>query len=188
MIAGPQQTLKTLCIGLLALLWVSAAGAVERSRKIDLPGSELTNFYQVDSTVYRSDQPSRQDFRALKIFGIREVLNLRNFHNDLDEAEGLGFVLHRVDMRAGKVTEAQLMEAMRIIRDRQGPILVHCWHGSDRTGVVIATYRILFQGLTKEEAIEDMTQGGYGFHKTYDNLPELLRSLDVEKMKRELGL
>ena len=45
-----------------------------------------------------------------------------------------------------------------------GPFFVHCQHGSDRTGVCIAAYRIVVQGWTKQDAIREMTGGNYGFH------------------------
>ena len=45
---------------------------------------------------------------------------------------------------------------MKILRDAPKPILVHCQHGSDRTGAVIALYRILFQNMSKVEAIKEL--------------------------------
>jgi len=41
------------------------------------------------------------------------------------------------------------------------------------------------QGWTKDEAIAEMTQGGFGFHEVWQNLVEYLRDLDVEKLKRQ---
>ena len=46
------------------------------AEKITVPDSKLTNLYQIDSGVYRSEQPSDADFKALEKYGIREVLNL----------------------------------------------------------------------------------------------------------------
>ncbi len=145
------------------------------------------NFHRVDEGVYRSGQPTAADFRALEANGFREILNLRNFHSDDDEAAGTSLTLHRLKMRAGALSEAQLIEALRVIQNRQGPILVHCWHGSDRTGAIVALYRIIFQGVSKEEAIREMTEGGYGFHKIYSNIPETIRRADIERIKAELA-
>ena len=47
-------------------------------------------------------------------------------------------------MNAGKVSQEQLIDALRIIKNRKGPVLLHCWHGSDRTGATVAAYRIVF--------------------------------------------
>jgi protein tyrosine/serine phosphatase len=151
-----------------------------------LPGSGLDNLYQIDEGVYRSEQPGRKDFEALEAFGIRETLNLRRFHSDDDEAKGTTIRLHRVRTHAHTICERQVVEALRIIRDRRGPILVHCLHGSDRTGAVVAMYRIVFQDYTKDEAIEEMTAGGFGFHRIYGNIVRMVKNADVERIKKEV--
>ncbi|MDF9829680.1 protein tyrosine/serine phosphatase [Parabacteroides sp. PF5-6] len=155
---------------------------------ISLPGSKLINFHQVDSGVYRSDQPYPDDFKALEQYGIVEVLNLRRYNQDDDKAKDTSLTLHHIPIHAHLLSEADLVEAMRIIRDRKGPILIHCFHGSNRTGAVAALYQMVFCGVPKEEAIREMLEGGYGHHKVYINIPRLLRKIDVEKLRNELGL
>lgn len=92
-------------------------------------------------------------------------------------------------MNAGEVTENQLIQALRIIKNRKGPILIHCWHGSDRTGVTVAAYRIIFNNWTKEQAVDEMVNGGTGYHSTfYPNLVVLLKNLNIEKIKKELNI
>jgi hypothetical protein len=67
-------------------------------------------------------------------------------------------------------------------------VLVHCHHGADRTGTMCALYRIAIQGWTKEDAIQEMVQGGYGFHEMWINLPDWIDKLDIESMKKEAGI
>lgn len=149
----------------------------------------LENLYQVDKTLYRSEQPEQEQFAELEKLGVTEVLSLREYHDDVDETENLPFTLHQLEIATGSLTPAQLTTALQVIKNRKGPLLVHCWHGSDRTGTVIAAYRIVFQGWSKAQAIDEMVQGGYGYHASiYPNLVELLQSLDVEKIKQELGV
>lgn len=151
-------------------------------------GSELNNFYRVDDHLYRSEQPGDEAFPQLAAFGIKEVLNLREFHSDNDEARDTQLTLHQLKLRTGKVTEEQLIEALRIIKHSKGPLLVHCWHGSDRTGTVVATYRIVEQGWSKQQALDEMTNGGYGYHASiFPNLVELINGLDVERIKTALN-
>ncbi|WP_372597786.1 tyrosine-protein phosphatase [Amphritea sp.] len=151
-------------------------------------GSELSNFYRVDDRLYRSEQPGDEAFFQLAAFGIKEVLNLREFHSDKDEARETQLTLHQLKLRTGKVTEDQLIEALRIIKRSNGPLLVHCWHGSDRTGTVVATYRIVEQGWSKQQALDEMTNGGYGYHASiFPNLVELINGLDVERIKTALN-
>jgi len=155
---------------------------------IELPESNLINLHQIDSGVYRSDQPYTEDFKALEKFGIAEVLNLRRFNNDEKKVKNTSLKLHHIPVHAHLLAEEHLVEAMRIIRDRKGPILIHCFHGSDRTGAVAALYQMVFLGVPKEDAIREMIEGGYGHHKIYINIPRLLRKIDVEKLRNELGL
>lgn len=152
-------------------------------------GTELTNLYQIDKGVYRASQPDEEDVADLQALGIKEVLSLRQYHSDNDELEAGNFQLNRVKMDAGEVTQAQLITALRIIKNRKGPILIHCWHGSDRTGVTVAAYRIIFEHWTKAQALDEMRHGGYGYHATiYPNLVELVKQLDIRKFRQALHL
>ncbi|MEJ2688828.1 MAG: dual specificity protein phosphatase family protein [Deltaproteobacteria bacterium] len=151
-----------------------------------VPSEHLKNFYKLDDKVYRSAQPNEKGFRELKTFGIRNVLSFRDYHSD-DEAEGTHLRLFRVKMDAGDFSDEQVIEALRIIRNAEGPILIHCWHGSDRTGLISAMYRIVFQGWSKEDAIDELMNGGYGYHSLfYKNIPEYIRTVDIEKVKKEV--
>ncbi len=94
----------------------------------------LKNFYKLDDKLYRSAQPDKKAFEELKSLGIRNVLSLRDYHSD-DDGEDLGLNLFRVKMDAGEIETEKVVEALRIIRNAEGPVLVHCWHGSDRTGL-----------------------------------------------------
>lgn len=156
---------------------------------IPIIGSDLENIYQVDKDIYRSEQPSNRAFMELSKFGIGEVLNLREYHSDDDEAEGLNVKLHRLKMDTGAISEKDIIQALTIIKNRKAPILIHCWHGSDRTGVTVAAYRIIFNQWSKAQALDEMINGGYGYHaKIYQNLVALINQLDVKKIKNELGL
>jgi len=149
--------------------------------KITLPDSELTNLYKIDSGVYRSEQPSHEDFKALEKYGIGEVLNLRNRHSDDDEAAGTNVKLHRVKTKAHSINEEQLIEALRIIKNRKAPIVIHCHHGS-----VCALYRVVFQNVSKEDAIHEMTEGGFGFHRIYKNIIRRIKEADIEQIRRKV--
>lgn len=167
---------------------ITAQGQKIFLEKVAIPGSKLTNCYRIDEHVYRADQPSSSDFKALEKFGIREVLNLRYWHSDDDEAQGTNIKLHRIETRAMTIDEAEITKALKIIQNRKGPIVFHCLHGSDRTGAVCAMYRIVFQNISKEEAIREMTEGGFGFHFIFNQIVDVIRRADVNKMKKELNL
>jgi len=144
----------------------------------------LKNFYRMDQKVYRAAQPDEEGFAALQSLGIRNILNLRQYHSDEDQAPA-GFNLYQVNMNTRAVTTAQVIAALRIIRNSEGPILIHCWHGSDRTGLVSAMYRIIFQGWSKADAIDELVNGGYGYHALFfSNIPEFINKADIEAIKK----
>ena len=163
-----------LCL-LAIVLSVSLFGQNLKADKIILSDSDLTNLYQIDSGV-----------KALEKYGIGEVFNLRNRHSDDDEAKGTSIKLHRVKTKAHSISEKQLIQALRIIKNRKAPIVFHCHHGSDRTGAVCAFYRIIFQNVSKEDAIHEMTEGGYGFHRIYKNIIRRIKEANVEQIRKEV--
>jgi protein tyrosine/serine phosphatase len=65
------------------------------------------------------------------------------------------------------------------------PVLAHCQHGADRTGALSATYRVVVQGWTKEAAVQEMTEGGVGFHSIWFNIPNWVENLNVDAVKKE---
>ncbi len=149
---------------------------------------KIENFHKVDKDIFRSAQPDKSDFKDLEELGIKQVLNLRNHHSDEDEAKGTNILLSHIRMNAGSLTEEELLDALQIIKNRKGTILIHCWHGSDRTGAVIAMYRIIYQNWTKEEALEELINGGYGHHNWYyKNISELIQNINVDNFKQKLN-
>jgi tyrosine-protein phosphatase SIW14 len=166
-----------------ALLWI---GVVLLSPMAPL-GAKPDNFHRVDDKVWRSAQPEKRDFPELRKLGIKEVLSLREWHDDARKAENTALQLHQVAMDAGDPREKDLLQAVKILRDSQGPILVHCWHGSDRTGTVVALYRMAINGWTRERAIAEFITPAYGYHaKTYPQLRRFLENVDIGKVKKAL--
>ena len=149
--------------------------------------TSLANAYRVSDQLYRCAQPDARDFGNLEALGIRSVLNLRAHHTDAPDFAQNGLILLAEPMNAGDVTVAQLAAALRKFRAAPKPVLVHCWQGSDRTGVFVAAYRLVFQGWTREAALDEFRHGGLDFHAFwYHNLIRLLETLDVEALRREV--
>ena len=63
---------------------------------------------------------------------------------------------------------------------------MHCWHGSDRTGTVIAMYRMVVQGWSREDALDELVNGGYGYHTIYRNIPAYIRNVDIDSIRQQL--
>jgi protein tyrosine/serine phosphatase len=145
----------------------------------------LTNFYKVTDNLYRCAQPDEDGLREAKALGIRTVINLRFFHSDPVTTGVGGMAADRIAQNAWHVESEDVVKFLSIVSDeKNGPFLVHCHHGSDRTGVSCAMYRIVVQGWSKDDAIDEMTHGGYGFHPLWTNIVKYVREADVEKIRR----
>ena len=143
------------------------------------------NFFRVSGDVYRSAQPDEDGMRACEQFGIRTVVNLRARHSDTDEARGTNLVLVHIPTKTRAVSSDEtVIAALRAIRNAEKPVLVHCMHGADRTGLVIAMYRIIEQDWTREEALDELRNGGFGFHSIWKHIPEYLENLDDARIER----
>jgi protein tyrosine/serine phosphatase len=177
----------------ISFVWFSAtkpnAGFYEVpvAEKIQLRG--FSNLWKISDSVYRSEQPWKKDMKELEKFGIKTILNLRNYHTDNDEAKGTTLVLEHLTMNASEINDENILRAMQVIRSAKKPILIHCLHGSDRTGCMVASYRIIFQNWSKDDAIRELTHPVFGYHqKWFPNIVETLKSLDVDKFRKELSL
>ena len=81
-----------------------------------------------------------------------------------------------------------MVDFLRIVSTAEfQPVLVHCRHGSDRTGMMVAIYRIVVEGWTKAQAIDEMVNGGYGYHPVWRNLVRYIDALDVDAIRAELA-
>lgn len=147
----------------------------------------LDNLYRIDDRLYRSEQPDRTAMQEIERLGIRTVINLRQFHDDEDEATGSDLHLVRIPMNAGAIRNEDVARVLREIRRAEGPVLVHCWHGADRTGTIVAMYRMIEQGWSREEAIRELTGGGYGYHAVYGNIIDYLRRVDIEEIRARMA-
>jgi tyrosine-protein phosphatase SIW14 len=148
----------------------------------------LKNWYVVTPDLYRSEQPDRKGFEEVRAQGIRSIVNLRGNHSDDMLVQGLGFNAITVPMTADGFSEEDIVKALQAIKDAPKPVLVHCQHGADRTGVVIAMYRVVFQSWSKEDAIAELKGGGFGFHWYYFNIPSFIKNVDVARIKARLDI
>lgn len=149
--------------------------------------SELHNLYRVTPNLWRSSLPDAQGFAAAGTLGIRTIVNLRPAP-DTGAAPASGqATLEHIPVWTWHVTDDEILAFLRIASDpAKQPVLVHCQHGADRTGVMIAAYRVVVQDWNKEDAIREMQRGGYGYHAIWINLPRVIRRLDAAKMRARL--
>lgn len=126
---------------------------------VPLDGFPLRRFDRVDEGVYRSGQPSGEQLRELyERYGIRAVLKL---NGGADAVPPGVSVLHRPLSVMSEPDPAALRSILDELEATPKPVLVHCTHGEDRTGLVVALYRMR-RGVPAEVAYADMVR--HGFH------------------------
>jgi tyrosine-protein phosphatase SIW14 len=147
----------------------------------------FNNLYKINDSIYRSEQPTKKGMQGLQQLGIKTVLNFRNHHNDVDEAKNTTLIIERLSQNTNKISQEFIISALKIIQQSKKPILIHCLHGSDRTGVVIAAYRIVYENWTKEEAIVELREKQFGYHETwFPHIVKVLTDLDVTYIHEEV--
>jgi tyrosine-protein phosphatase SIW14 len=121
---------------------------------------------RIDAHVYRAKQPDEKDFAGLARMGIKTVLDLRGgmIHEPKErkwvEAAGMRYVSIRLS-GLFPPKEQQMAAILALLENpAQGPVFVHCRRGDDRTGIVIACYRIAHDHWTNERALEEARRDG----------------------------
>jgi protein tyrosine/serine phosphatase len=148
----------------------------------------VPNLFRITPWLYRSEQPNAAGMRNLEKLGIRTIINLRFFNDDDKETAGTSLRTERVKMVTWDVDDKHVIAVMRMLRDASnGPFLIHCQHGADRTGLMTAMYRVLEQGWTPDAAVRELTQGGYGYHSMWSNILRYVRSADVGKLRAAIA-
>ncbi len=149
----------------------------------------LPNLYRVSDSLYRGAQPDKEGIRELEKMGVRTVVNLRKLHSDNDELKGTNLRYEHIWANPIHAENEDVVKFLKIaMNPNTAPVFVHCRQGSDRTGMMCAIYRIVVQGWSKQEALDEMTRGGFGYHDDFDNLAEYIEELDVSEIKREIGM
>lgn len=135
------------------------------AEKLDRPG--LPNLGKVSATLYRGGQPEGPGFVELRTLGVEAVVNFRDEKDHIEterkQVESLGMRYVSIPWNAFHGPEnQQVAEFFDFLRANPNvKTFAHCHHGADRTGVMIAAWRISAQGWSPEEAITEMRQFHY---------------------------
>jgi len=148
----------------------------------------VPNLHRLTPTLYRSEQPTALGMKNLEKLGIRTVINLRAFNDDLDEMRGTALRAVHVPVHTWHLETEDIVAVMRELRHPEnGPFLIHCQHGADRTGLMSAMYRMLEQDWSAEDALQELVDGGYGYHSMWRNIKRYVRSADVSALRTAVG-
>ncbi len=161
-IAGSAKSVKKL----------TPANAHVRKKIDDLP-----NFHEVHPFLYRSGEPTKKGLQQLKDMGFSTLIDLRApSEQKFDEKEAaaeLDVKYIRLVMTSAAPTKKQIDTMLDEIKKSQkdpsnGKVLVHCAHGSDRTGCMIGIWRVTQEGWNYDDTYKEMRK--YWFTPKFTNL------------------
>jgi tyrosine-protein phosphatase SIW14 len=144
-------------IGLLAPAFAAA----------DIRG--VPNFRAVNDRVYRGGQPSAEGFRNLAAMGIKTVVDLQE-KSDRSHAEhklvkSLGMHYVNIPMKGMHTPkDKQIERALKELHSGD-PVFIHCKRGADRTGMVVACYRIEHDNWSREQALNEARANGMSWYQ-----------------------
>ncbi|OJU56931.1 MAG: protein tyrosine phosphatase, partial [Acinetobacter sp. 39-4] len=133
--------------------------------------------------------PSNELIPILKHYNIDTVINLRARNEDAKVLKDQPFNLVHIPIYTWAINRQDLLQTMQAIqtaKQNNQKVLIHCYHGSDRTGANIAMYRIIFENWPIEDAVKEMKQGGYGFHVIWKNIDHLFTPDNVKWIQQQL--
>lgn len=182
-----KRVLLCLTLGVLSVAGTGPSGAAENSiaprpsawaTPTNRPG--LSNLFKVSTVLYRGAQPEAEGFKQLEAMGVKTVINLRDFHDDSKLLAGTSLRYVHIPINTLTLDTNEVVRFMNAVTDTNNwPVFVHCKLGADRTGTMVAIYRILVEGWSKQDAIREMRDGGFGHNTLYKNLIGLIEKTDT---------
>jgi protein tyrosine phosphatase (PTP) superfamily phosphohydrolase (DUF442 family) len=125
----------------------------------------IPDFGEVTPTLYRGGQPKEHGFEALAKMGFQIVVDLRGDRDsEREEVTRLGMQYVSAAWQCSFPKDSIFVDFITLIRTNPGKkIFVHCRVGDDRTGMMVAAYRMAEQGWGAERAKKEMTTFGFSF-------------------------
>ncbi len=134
---------------------------------VNTTSDPTANFALVSTGIYRGARPDQAGLQQLHDMGVRTILDLENDDEPIPVergwAEALGMTFVSQPM-SGLATphDDQINQILALMADPASrPIFVHCSKGQDRTGVVVALYRVLYEGWPPADAHFEMMEHGF---------------------------
>jgi protein tyrosine/serine phosphatase len=133
----------------------------------------LPNFHRINENLYRGGQPTAEGIKRLAELGINTIINFRDARENVyreraaAEEQGLNFInLHLSNWFAAR--DDEIHKIIDVIRNpAHQPVFIHCKRGADRTGTVVAVYRMLIEGWTASEANREAKRHGIGWWQVW---------------------
>lgn len=151
------------------------------------PVDSSFNLFEMSPTLYRSALPKPQNLALIDQLHVRTVVT---FVKD-DDRQWLGdsgINLVSIPLHADRVDDADVLRVLNTLQlaETRGPVLMHCKHGRDRTGLMAAMFRTVVQGWSKQEALSEMVNGGFGDADEIEDARAYVERADIGKLREAL--
>jgi tyrosine-protein phosphatase SIW14 len=140
----------------------------------------VRNAGRISDVLLRGAQPTTKGLAELKKAGVTTIVNLRQEGLEVEHerklAESLGLRFLNIPIVGWSLpSDAQVAQFLNLFRESAGRrVFVHCYYGDDRTGVMVATYRIAQQHWTADQAVDEMHSFGFHYY-LYPNMASYVR-------------
>ncbi len=148
----------------LGVLALAGCGGVPAKASPDDPAG---NFYQVSDTVYRGGRPDGEGVMRLAAIGVKTIIDLEDDDDAVARervwAANAGlFFIHEPMNGLETPRDGEVNDILAKLDDPTiQPLYVHCTEGVDRTGLIIALYRVIDEGWTPAAAHAEMMAHGF---------------------------
>lgn len=159
-------------VWLLSAIWCVLMAGCASGRVAAVPpsaasGTASGRWHQVDARLFRGARPNPDDLRALRAIGIRTIVTLEEdasalaWERTLATAEGMDVVSIPVSLEREPTEEEALLLLGTVLAPERQPLYLHCADGRDRTGAMVAFYRVVVNGWEIEAAYEEAKAFGF---------------------------
>lgn len=148
----------------LIFSFVSFTTAQETFENKDLP-----NFSQVSANLFRGAQPTEAGIEQLAKKGVKTIIDLRGDDERTKEennwAQKAKMKFISIPLNAWlEPKDWQIKKILSEINKTENqPIFVHCKRGADRTGTIVAVYRMMHDRWTAKQAKAEAKKFGFGW-------------------------
>jgi uncharacterized protein (TIGR01244 family) len=158
-----------LAFALFLLVVIPPQNAAAEEAVADVP---IARFHQVDEHLYRGAQPTTLGLTRLHALGVRTIVNVRDdgdaaVENERRLVESLGMQFVHIPIKDGnifnwsrRIPTYTVTRFFEVLASVPGPVFIHCKRGTDRTGALVAIYRIAHNGWDAARALAEANERG----------------------------
>ena len=126
----------------------------------------IDRFLKVTDNLYRGGAPTDNDVIFLKKkFGINKIISLDLKDGlkikNICKLLNINHIMLPLDTSRKSILNILQYDLKDLLTDN-GPTFIHCSAGKDRTGFIVALFKVKYLGVTPKKALEEAEKIGFG--------------------------